>query len=143
LIRYALVCDLNHEFEAWFSSSAAFEAQDKAGLLECPHCGRSGVRKQIMAPSVRDSKEKGLSAEALAERFAADVRRHIAETHDYVGDRFADEARAMYYGKTDHRPVWGEVDPDTARELIEEGVPATPLPKPFAPERPRRRRELN
>jgi hypothetical protein len=143
VIRYALVCDHDHAFEAWFSSSAAFEKQEAAGLLECPSCGSAGVRKQIMAPTVRDSKDRPSSPEAVSEKMAAEVRRHIAETHDYVGERFADEARAMYYGEADHRPVWGEVTPETARALLEEGVPAMPLPKPFAPEKPRRRRELN
>ena len=73
----------------------------------------------------------------------AEIRQHIETTHDYVGDSFASEARAMYYGEAEHRPVWGEVTPDEAKYLIEEGVPALPLPKPFAPEPPRRRAKLN
>jgi hypothetical protein len=79
----------------------------------------------------------------MAAKMAGEVRRKIAETHDYVGEKFADEARSMYYGEIEHRPVWGEVTPDVARDLLEEGVPAMPIPKPFAPDPPRRRDKVN
>jgi hypothetical protein len=142
LIRYSLACVGEHEFEAWFSDSAAYDRQRKRKLVECPVCGSSDVRKQIMAPTVRSS-EKAVPAEVAAAKVAAEIRQHIETTHDYVGDKFADEARSMYYGETETRPVWGEVTPEVAQELVEEGVPAMPLPKPFAPEPPRRRAKLN
>lgn len=142
MIRYSLACVGEHEFEAWFSDSEAYDAQRKRSQVECPVCGSTNVRKQIMAPMVRPS-DKAVPPEVVAAKVAGEIRRHIAETHDYVGDRFADEARAMYYGEIEHRPVWGEVTPETAQELLEEGVPAMPLPKPFAPDPPRRRSRLN
>ena len=144
MIRYSLACVGEHEFEAWFSNSAAYDTQRRKQLVECPVCGSHDVRKQIMAPAVRGSEKKAVdSPEAEAARIAGEVRRKIAETHDYVGERFADEARSMFYGDSDERPVWGEVTPDDARELIEEGVPAMPIPRPFAPDPPRRRSKLN
>ena len=146
MIRYALKCVGDHRFEAWFSSSSAYDAQHKRELVECPVCGSHEVSKQIMAPAVRASGEKSNrkpSPQAMAAKFAGEVRRHIATTHDYVGDKFAEEARSMYYGETDQRPVWGEVTPDVARELHEEGVPALPLPLPFAPDKPREPGKLN
>jgi hypothetical protein len=144
VIRYSLACVGEHEFEAWFSNSVAYDTQRRRKLVECPVCGSHDVRKQIMAPAVRGSEKKAAgSPEAEAARFAGEVRRKIAETHDYVGERFADEARSMFYGDSDERPVWGEVTPDAARELIEEGVPAMPIPRPFAPDPPRRRSKLN
>jgi hypothetical protein len=144
MIRYALKCGGDHRFEAWFSNSEAYDKQRKRRLIECPECGSHNVSKQIMAPAVRASGEKSVdSPEAMAAKVASQIRRHIAETHDYVGDRFADEARSMFYGETDVRPVWGEVTPDVAQELHEEGVPALPLPKPFAPDKPREPGKLN
>ena len=142
MIRYSLACVGEHEFVAWFSNSKAYDTQRKKKMVECPVCGATEVRKQIMAPSVRSS-DKAVPAEVAAAKAAAEIRQHIASTHDYVGEKFADEARAMYYGETEHRPVWGEVTPETAQELIEEGVPAMPLPKPFAPEPPRRKSRMN
>lgn len=144
MIRYSLACIADHPFEAWFSNSGAFDKQASKGAVECPVCGSTDVRKQIMAPVVRDSGEKSArSPAAVAAEVAGKVREHIATTHDYVGDRFADEARAMYYGDVEHRPVWGQVTPEVAKELHDEGVPAMPLPKPFAPEPPKKRDELN
>jgi hypothetical protein len=144
MIRYALKCVGDHRFEAWFSNSEAYDKQRKRRLIECPECGSHNVSKQIMAPAVRASGEKSVdSPEVMAAKVASQIRRHIAETHDYVGNKFADEARSMFYGETDVRPVWGEVTPDVAQELHEEGVPALPLPKPFAPDKPREPGKLN
>ena len=131
-----------HEFEAWFSSSKTYDTQRKKKLVECPVCGSTDVKKQIMAPMVRSS-DRVVPAEVAAAKVAAEIRQHISSTHDYVGEKFADEARAMYYGETEHRPVWGEVTPEVAKDLIDEGVPAMPLPKPFAPDPPRRKARLN
>ena len=144
MIRYSLACVGEHEFEAWFSNSKAYDTQRKKQLVECPVCGTHDVRKQIMAPSIRTSrKSKAESPEAAAAKMAGEIRRQIAETHDYVGEKFADEARSMFYGEAEHRPVWGEVAPDVAKDLIEEGVPAMPIPKAFAPDPPRRRGKMN
>ena len=154
MIKYALACAAGHEFEAWFSSSDAFDDQKARGLVECPLCGVKEVQKQIMAPSVRSSGEKSGkpamkagqdSAPTPADlaRMAGKVREHIAETHDYVGGRFAEEARAMHYGEQDERPVWGQASPEEAKALVEEGVPAAPLPAPFAPKPPVDDKDVN
>ena len=74
---------------------------------------------------------------------AKDVREHVSSTHEYVGGSFAETARAMHYGETDSRPVWGETTPAEAKELVEEGVPAMPLPAPFVPEKPVDQKKLN
>ena len=99
-----------------------------------------------MAPAVRDSRtEKAvqhLDEKKLAE-LASAVRNHVSSTHEYVGDRFAETARAMHYGETEEKSVWGEVTLDEAKDLVEEGVPALPLPGPFAPERPVDQKKLN
>ena len=146
MIRYFVACVGEREFEAWFWKSAAYDTQRKKKQVECPVCGSHEVRKRIMAPAIRASGSKSdreKSPEAVAAKMAGEIRQKIAETHDYVGDRFADEARSMYYGEAEHRPVWGEVTPEVAEELQEEGVPAMPIPKPFAPDPPRRRAKMN
>ena len=50
MIRYALQCDHNHEFESWFQNSAAYDKQAKRSLVTCPVCGSAKVDKAIMAP---------------------------------------------------------------------------------------------
>ncbi len=50
------------------------------------------------------------------------VREHIEDTFDYVGEDFADEARAIHSGDAEKRPIYGEATDDEAAELEEEGV---------------------
>ena len=64
---------------------------------------------------------------------AAKVREHIKDNFDYVGDKFADEARKMHAGETEERAIWGEATPEEAQALAEDGVPAAPLPPELAP----------
>lgn len=139
MIRYDLRCANGDEFEAWFASIADYDKQAAAGMVECPHCGSPQVEKAPMAPAVRT----GRSVEARKERavamaMAAKVREHIKEKFDYVGDRFADEARKMHSGVTEERAIWGEATPEQAQELAEEGIPAAPLPPELAPTPPKK-----
>lgn len=134
MIRYALVCDHDHEFEGWFAASADFDAQSGRGLIACPTCASSAVRKQIMAPSVAGAKKRGEPAAAIGAKQAmmmeamARVRAHVEETFDYVGDTFAREARAIHEGKSEDRGIYGEATAAEVKGLVEDGVPVAPLP---------------
>jgi hypothetical protein len=137
MIRYDLKCDNGDEFEAWFGSIADYDKQAEAGLVECPHCGSKHVEKAPMAPAVRTSRAKEARKDrAVAMAMAAKVREHIKDKFDYVGDKFADEARKMHDGETEERAIWGEATPEEAQALAEEGIPAAPLPPELAPTAP-------
>jgi len=143
MIRYDLKCANGDEFEAWFGSIADYDVQAERGQLLCPNCGSTHVEKAPMAPAVRTSKAKEAQKQrAVAMTMAAKVREHIKENFDYVGDKFADEARKMHSGETDERAIYGEATPEEARALAEEGVPASPLPPELAPNTPAKR-QLN
>lgn len=139
MIKYDLRCDKGDEFEAWFGSIADYDKQAEAGLVECPHCGSKHVVKAPMAPAVRTSRgQEARKERAVAMAMAAKVREHIKENFDYVGDKFADEARKMHSGETEERAIYGETTPEEAKALIEEGVPASPLPPELSPMPPKR-----
>jgi hypothetical protein len=53
MIHYALRCGGGHEFDGWFKNSTSFEAQAESGLLDCPICADTDVRRALMAPRVR------------------------------------------------------------------------------------------
>ena len=90
--------------------------------------GTEGVR--VPAPRPHGP----LSAPASpAEQALAEMRRKIEASADYVGRGFAAEARAIHDGDAPDRPIYGETRPDEARQLIEDGLPVTPLP--FLPTR--------
>lgn len=132
MIRYALACEHDHEFEGWFGASADYDDQQARGLIECPVCGSKSVRKQIMAPAVTGTKRNtpDLPPEARQMMMEAlgKVRAHVEENFDYVGDAFAAEARAIHEGRSEDRGIYGEATPAEVKKLAEDGVPVAPLP---------------
>ena len=131
MIRYALVCDEAHEFEGWFGSSGDFDDQSERGLVGCPICDSKAVTKQIMAPSVAGTKKatdlppqmRSMVMEAMGR-----VRKHVEDNFDYVGDTFADEARAIHEGRSEDRGIYGEATPAEIKSLTEDGVPIAAMP---------------
>lgn len=79
----------------------------------------------------RPAHDAGMLPPALQAAWLSLARKIIANTED-VGARFAQEARRMHHGEAQERPIRGQVTPDEAMELIEEGVPVVPLPLPAA-----------
>jgi hypothetical protein len=134
MIRYALACDHDHPFEAWFGSSSDYDDQAARGLVECPFCGSHTVSKQIMAPAVAGTKRSSPAPEAAAKmrsmmmEAAREVRAHVEQNFDYVGDSFAREARAIHEGKTEKREIYGEASAAEVKKLKDDGVPCSPLP---------------
>lgn len=136
MIRYALQCDGDHGFEAWFGDSAAYDDQAARGLVECPHCGSRGVSKQIMAPAVAGTRKTAASSPDLAKmqtmmtQMAREVRSHVEQNFDYVGDAFAREARDIHEGRSEKREIYGEATPAEVKKLKDDGVPCAALPPP-------------
>jgi len=143
MIRYALLCEYEHDFEGWFGASADFDDQQARGLIECPVCGSKAVRKAIMAPAVAGTKKKGQDitparGQAMMMEAMGRIRRHVEENFDDVGDAFAKEARAIHEGRAEDRGIYGQATSQEVRDLVEDGVPVAPLP----PEPPKKS-ELN
>jgi len=114
-------------FEAWFRSSADFDEQRTSGLVQCPVCQSGDVAKAPMAPRVP---RKG-SDNALV-RLAA-MQSELLKDSRWVGDSFADTARAMHSGEIDPSPVHGNATLEQAKSLVDDGVPVAPLPLPVTP----------
>ena len=141
MIHYDLICELGHAFDGWFRNSAAYDEQAGSGLVTCTHCGSAKVEKQMMAPGipVKANRKAGsartmVTAPAdprLAElmQMVREMRRHVEDNAEYVGDRFAEEARKIHYEESEQRGIYGQTTPDEARELIEEGITVHPLPR--------------
>ncbi len=45
-----LFCPNDHAFEGWFASEDDYQSQLQRGLLQCPLCGSSDIRKGLSAP---------------------------------------------------------------------------------------------
>lgn len=134
MIRFSLVCDKDHEFEAWFRSNDDFDTQAKRGFVECPACGSKKVGKALMAPAVSTGRKKEQVALAMGEaqkQALAQLKamaEKVRENADYVGDKFAEEARKIHFGETEARGIYGEATLDEARSLAEDGVEFMPIP---------------
>jgi hypothetical protein len=134
MIKYALTCDHEHGFEGWFATSADYDDQAGRGLLACPVCDSRAVRKQIMAPAVAGTKNRGPAADVppqmrgMMMEAMGKVRAHVEENFDYVGDAFAKEARDIHEGRSEERGIYGEATPKDVKKLVEDGIPVAPLP---------------
>jgi hypothetical protein len=123
MILFSLRCASDHEFEAWFRDGDGFDAQQKAGEITCPHCGDAQVDKAVMAPRIGRSRDKAAPISPAQMRAALVELRHQVETNcDYVGARFAEEARRIHHGEADPHGIYGEASADESRELAEEGI---------------------
>lgn len=132
MIRYALRCDQGHDFEGWFRSSSAYEALHAAGQVACTQCGSAKVEKSLMAPSVgaatKADQPNLTQPRNPVEAALEELRKQVEANSDYVGLQFADQARAMHEGRSEHRAIHGEARPEDARKLLEDGIPVAPLP---------------
>ena len=84
-----------------------------------------------MAPAVSGTRKSAAKARAEARRmrqFATGLRKYVQENADYVGPKFAEEARKIHYGERPDRHIYGEATPNEAQELVEEGIDVAPLP---------------
>ena len=61
---------------------------------------------------------------ALLQRMRAEVETSC----EHVGDRFAEEARAIHNGETEARGIYGEATPEQAEALADDGIEITRIP---------------
>jgi hypothetical protein len=143
MIVYELRCSVGHGFEAWFRNSDAYDQQHAAHQIACPICGTDDVSKAPMAPRIAKSRAavpvQNTPAQQQQGQFSpeqmrmvmtkiAELNKHIADTCDYVGKNFAEEARKIHYGEVEHREIYGEATPTETEELREEGIAVASVP---------------
>lgn len=144
MIVFDLRCARAHVFEAWFGSSSDFADQRARGLIACPVCDDTSIEKAAMAPAVPakgNQRTAGSAAMAAGDPEAvkamlktlAELQKSMIVKSEYVGGRFADEARAIHHGESDARGIYGETSPAEAVALRDEGISAMPLLFPVRP----------
>jgi hypothetical protein len=150
MILYQLQCERDHSFEAWFKDSATCDRQLRRKAVECPDCGSVKVEKALMAPRVGKKGNARASAPieppavpsvpapAPAAKAAVipaelrqallEVRKQIESNCDYVGDKFADEARKIHEGESEARGIYGEATDEEHEALVEDGIEVARVP---------------
>ena len=128
MIVFDLQClDGGDTFEAWFRSGSDFEEQRNARLVLCPYCQSTNVAKAPMAPRV-PRKNSGKTIERVSA-----MQAELLKNSRWVGDEFADTARAMHDGEIAPEQVHGNATLEQAKSLVDDGVPIAPLPLPVVP----------
>ena len=134
MIQYSLHCTNGHRFDAWFKSAAAFDEQQARGIVTCAICGDGGISKAPMAPAVARTDHGKVSLSSNhpdAARFRELVRAYrqkVVSEADYVGDRFAEEARKIHFEEVEARGIYGQATHDEVAGLLDDGVAFMPLP---------------
>ncbi len=134
MIQYSLHCSKGHRYDAWFKNAAAFDEQQARGIVTCAVCGDAAVEKAPMAPAVArtDHDRVALSSTqpdaAQLRALLRAYRQKVVSEADYVGDRFAEEARKIHFEEVEARGIYGEATRDDVVALLDEGIDFMPLP---------------
>ncbi len=134
MIQYSLQCSKGHRYNAWFKNADAFDDQKARGIVFCAICDDRSVEKAPMAPAVArtDKQKMSLSqghsdAQKFRELLRA-YRQKVMSEADYVGDRFAEEARKIHFEEAEARGIYGQATRDEVVALLEDGIDFMPLP---------------
>ena len=133
MIKYILRCQNKHEFESWFLDSKEFEKLKKKNLLECVICNTQKVDKSIMSPSIvgkKDTRNK-ISDHVEFTKVKKDLkklRRFIEKEFKFVGDKFSQEVREIYYDGKKNKNIYGTATFKEREELEEEGIKFESIP---------------
>ena len=130
MIVFNLNCsDCAFSFEGWFENTNDYNKQIKKGLLTCPSCNSTQIKKGLMAPNV--SKKSNSKISKRNKSIASNVKKLkkiIEKEFDYVGDKFTEEAKKIKYGEVKELAIYGEASIEQTKELIDEDIDVLPLP---------------
>ena len=139
MIKYSLKCSEDNcnkkePFDGWFQNSASFEKQIKAGYISCPYCGSLNIRKNLMSPTVKSTKEKYPKPIKHNELYQntnkkidmmvilRNLKKEIQKNAEFVGKNFAKEAKAIHEGKSKERAIYGQADAKDLKELKSKNI---------------------
>ena len=130
MIKYNLKCDNNHEFESWFSDSNEFNKLNKKKLLECIYCSSNKIQKSMISGTkLKEDKMNLLDEKLLNEKNQLiKLRKHIEKNFEFVGDKFSEKVRDVYYDKETKKSIYGTTTPEEKKELEEEGIDLLSIP---------------
>ena len=148
MIKYQLICDIEHKFEGWFPSIKDFEIQQTKKQLLCPMCDSSNVNRDIMSPKIKIKSTKiklktarSRGKEAMmnmaggqmvmggrARTLLKQLEKHVKEKFENVGKEFPKEARKAIKGKRNEE-FYGTATKKEANELVKEGIDLFHVPE--------------
>ena len=135
MIVFDLECSRGHKFEGWFDSGKAFEEQCEQGLVSCPICGDTDVRRILSPVALKKARGPNDQSDQPSDgidykRLAQEIVRYVQENFEDVGPKFATEALKMHYGITEPRNIRGSATEEEEKILKEEGIEFFKIPFP-------------
>ena len=131
MIVFNLICKICFsEFEGWFESAVEFDNQKRKKIVNCPSCNSTSIKKYLMAPNI-PTKSNSKQEIKLKKAMANNIKKYkkiVEKNFDYVGNKFAEEAKKMKYGEKEEKPIYGEATIEETKVLIEEEIEIVPLP---------------
>lgn len=121
---FNFICENGHTFEAMVPSIEAFEEQKKNGFFTCPVCNSNVISRALSAPHIQaSSTQKDVSQNTVeALHTVYKTVKKILDESEFVGDRFADEARSIHRGDAPDRLITGTPTSEEVSELRDEGI---------------------
>ena len=125
MIKFDLICENQHIFEASFDDSNSFEKQKRKKQIECPFCNSSKISKSVMAPNISGKSTSSAKINREKKKMFSNynkqlnkIKSEIEKNFTYVGKKFPEEARKIHYGeaKDGEMIVTAELDLNRVRE---------------------------
>lgn len=133
MIAFDLECSEGHIFEAWFNNTPSFEEQKAKGMISCPYCSDTSVKKVISPVATKTSPEPDLKSDTASidyGRLAKEIVDYVDKNFDDVGTEFAKEALKIHYDVSEKRNIKGSATADEEKMLEDEGIEFFKLPIP-------------
>jgi len=134
MIAFDLECSQGHIFEGWFNNIESFEEQNAGGLVSCPYCNDTKIRKVLSPVAMKTSNQLEERHEMKSidyQKLAMEVVDYINKNFEDVGPDFSKEALKMHYAVTEKRNIKGSATEEEEKILREEGIDffKVPIPK--------------
>ena len=133
MIAFDMECSQGHLFEGWFDSNESFEEQNARGLVSCPYCDDTDIRKVMSPVAVKKShpEDRPTRGGIDYQRLAREIVDYVQNNFEDMGPKFAAEALKIHYGVAERRNIKGSATADEEETLRDEGIEffKVPLPK--------------
>ena len=135
MIKFDLICENQHIFEASFDDSNSFEKQKSRKQIECPFCNSTKISKSVMAPNISGKSTSSAKINREKKKIFSNynkqlnkIKSEIEKNFTYVGKKFPEEARKIHYGEAKDKPIYGEATEKESQDLVDEGIALVRLP---------------
>ena len=96
--------------------------------VETPAAAAAPSQPETVAAPAAPPRVAAVHAEAAMMQQLRALRHAVEKNCDYVGERFADEARKMHHGESDRRGIYGEATESESEALADEGIEVGRIP---------------